>query len=67
VRTDRRESEVQASTTLGFLEVAERCHMSYVICHMSYVIVIDTIYKINHMPEKENTLYVEQKDQSAYM
>jgi hypothetical protein len=33
---------------------------------VSYVIVIDTIYKINHMPEKENTLYVEQKDQSAY-
>jgi hypothetical protein len=31
-----------------------------------YVIVIDTRYKKNHMPEKENTLYVEQKDQSAY-
>jgi hypothetical protein len=33
---------------------------------VSYVIVIDTRYKIKHMPEKENTLYVEQKDQSAY-
>jgi hypothetical protein len=30
------------------------------------VAVIDTRYKIDHMPEKENTLYVEQKDQSAY-
>jgi hypothetical protein len=30
------------------------------------VYVIDTRYKINHMPKKENTLYVEQEDQSAY-